>query len=180
MNLKGLGRKQLWPRRSATKQPGENTCLEFCKCICATTPPKQEFSSTHKTTLFRHFPTHWAKPRKTSDRRSGVPTQIKTERWSDVSQDSCGWRFPLWNQDQQNIKIWNVHFLLLSLAKSYKGNSLNQLSKGGLFTSTLTSAIKQSPAVESTGNYNSQYFCRNLWNSELTTLYARAWNWSYP
>jgi hypothetical protein len=36
----------------------------------------------------------------------------------------------------------------LSLAKRYKSTSLNQISKGGPFTSTLTSVIKQSPAVE--------------------------------
>jgi hypothetical protein len=99
MNLKGLGRKQLWPHGSTTKQRGENTCLEFCKCIWATSPSKQEFSSAHKTTLFQDFSKHGGKAWKPSEGRYGVPTQIKTERLSDVSQDGCRWMFPLWNQD---------------------------------------------------------------------------------
>jgi len=48
--------------------------------------------------------------------------------------------------------------LLLSLANYYKSVPLNQLPTGGLFTDTLTSAIKLIPSVESTGNSNSQYF----------------------
>jgi hypothetical protein len=50
----------------------------------------------------------------------------------------------------------------LSLAKSYESTSISHLSKGGRFTGTLTSAIKQSPAVECTSNSNSQYFFQNL------------------
>jgi len=69
------------------------------------------------------------------------------------------------HSESRSTKHQDMEFaflLLLSLAKCYKSASLNQLPKGGHFTGTLTSALKQSPSVEYTGNSNNQYFLRNL------------------